>query len=75
MKITIESTGEILAVNGVPARVWQGKTDTGIPLVALIVTIGVDREEDCEQFDRELLEHAPPRPDLEEIFPARNLRR
>jgi hypothetical protein len=74
MKITIESTGELATINGVHVRLWQGETDTGIPVVAMVAILGVARAEDCEQFDRELLEQAEPRPDLLEAFPSRNLR-
>jgi len=31
MKLTIEHTDRIVEVNGVPARVWEGVSDTGIP--------------------------------------------
>jgi hypothetical protein len=75
LKITIESTGELATINGVPCRLWQGETETGIPVVAMVAILGVERAEDCEQFDRELLEQAAPRPDLAAAFPSRNLRR
>jgi hypothetical protein len=67
MKITIESTSEVVALNGVRARVWQGKTDSGIPVAAFVASIAVDRAEDCAEFDRQLQAHAEPRPDLREL--------
>ena len=34
MKITIENTDKIVTLNGVPARIWEGKTDSGIQSIA-----------------------------------------
>lgn len=59
MKITFESTSEIAEVNGAPARVWKGKTESGIPCFALITVIGVHHEEDSTEFERELRECHP----------------
>lgn len=65
MKITIESTPEICVVfsgditdasPGVPARVWKGKTESGIEIICFITRIAVDKDDDCEEFERELLE-------------------
>ncbi|HJW59784.1 MAG TPA: hypothetical protein VJ931_09150 [Actinomycetota bacterium] len=56
----LESTTKVVEVNGVPARVWEGETDSGIPVAALITRIAVDREEDTSQFDAELAECRPP---------------
>lgn len=30
MKITVESTDKIVHLDGVPARIWDGETSTGI---------------------------------------------
>jgi hypothetical protein len=70
VRISLESTSRIVELNGVRARVWQGKTASGIPVAAFITSIVVERTEDTAAFDRELLEHAEPRADLRE-FPAR----
>lgn len=70
MKITIESTSKLVTLDGVPARVWQGKTETGIPVACFITRIAVDRAENCAEFERELTEHAAPRTDLQ-TFPLR----
>jgi hypothetical protein len=48
-----------------PARIWEGKTDSGIPCHAYITRIAVDREEDSREFDAELREHRPPSADIE----------
>lgn len=60
MKITIESTEDIVTVNGVPARVWVGKTDSGIDVQCMVTRIAVDRTEDQAQFEAELQQHRPP---------------
>jgi hypothetical protein len=66
MKITIESTTKIVEVNGVPARVWEGKTDTGIELHCFVTRIAVNKTDDASQFEKELLECRPPRnPDIQ----------
>jgi hypothetical protein len=66
VKITIESTDAIVAleVNGkdVPARVWEGKTDSGIPVVCLVTRIS-PQTHDAEAnavFARELIETRKP---------------
>ncbi len=69
MKITIESTTAIVDLNGEPVRVWQGATEKGLPIVVLVALVGVERAEDCAELERELLEQAPPRADVAELFP------
>lgn len=60
MRITIESTTRMVEVNGVPARVWEGKTESGIPVFCLVTRIGVHEDEDCTQFENELKECKAP---------------
>ena len=62
MKMTIESTSKLVVINGVPARVWQGKSERGVPLVCCITRIAVDKDADNSQFESELQEHAAPTP-------------
>jgi hypothetical protein len=62
MKMTIESTTRMVEVNGVPARVWEGKSERGVPVVCCITRIAVDKGADNSQFERELQEHKPPSP-------------
>jgi hypothetical protein len=74
VKITIESTDRIVNLHGpsggaVPARVWQGHTDSGIPVHCFVTRIAVAKDQDATQFERELQEHAPPRRDVAAIFP------
>lgn len=68
MKLTLESTTKITEVNGVPARVWEGTTDSGIPVFALVTRVAVHRDHDSAAFDAELAEHRAPRnADIEAI--------
>ena len=65
MRVTLESTTKIVELitgNGhtVPARIWEGHTENGIPCHAYITRIAVARTEDASQFERELVEHRPP---------------
>jgi hypothetical protein len=64
MKITLENTSKIVHVNNVPARVWEGKTESGIPCHAFITRIGVSRDEDSSQFEAELKETKAPSADV-----------
>jgi hypothetical protein len=56
MKLIIEATGTIERVNGHPARVWKGKTESGIEVTCWIPIIQVRKDADNSQFERELQE-------------------
>ncbi|MGY3393412.1 hypothetical protein ACVWW6_006003 [Bradyrhizobium sp. USDA 3311] len=56
MKLILESTGTIERVQGVPARVWHGKTESGIEVTAWISIVQVRKDPDNAQFERELKE-------------------
>lgn len=71
MKITIESTTRTVEINGVPARVWEGKSERGVPVICCITRIAVDKGADCSQFEAELQEHAAPSPASVRAFDAR----
>lgn len=64
MRITIESTSQVVRLNGVEARVWQGTTvpkrGRGIPVQCFITRVAVERTEDATEFESELQEHAAP---------------
>lgn len=61
MKITIESTTKIIELNGVPARVWEGKTESGIKVHCFITRIAVDKDENqTEEFEQELKQQKAP---------------
>lgn len=56
--------------NVMPARVWIGETDTGIPVICYITRIAVREdlpEEAHAQFKRELSEERKPTAEIEAI--------
>jgi hypothetical protein len=78
MKITIESTSKIVAlvINGrdLPARVWQGETESGIPVQCFITRIAPeihrsnpDIDRLTAEFERDLQRQADARPSVEAI--------
>lgn len=71
VKITLTSTTKLitLLVNGVdvPARIWQGETESGIEVHAYVTRIAVHKDLDYSQFERELVSCAEPTPDTEAI--------
>jgi hypothetical protein len=67
MKIAIESTTKIVTLNGMPARVWEGRTASGIPVHCYVTRIAVHDDDDCTEFKRELQEHRAPSPDVQGI--------
>lgn len=60
MQITITSTDKIVELNGVPARLWEGHTSSGIPVHCFVTRIAVPLDADHAQFERELQECRPP---------------
>jgi hypothetical protein len=57
MKITMESTEEVVCINGVPSRLWRGVTGEGARCDCFVSLIRVDPNvEDTRAFDRELQE-------------------
>jgi len=60
MDISISNTSKIVDVNGIPARIWEGKTASGIPVHCFITRIAVAKNEDASQFEKELQECKPP---------------
>lgn len=72
MKIILENTSKIVEVNGVPGRIWEGKTGNGIAVSCVITRIAVEAGSDNEQFERELIETPAPAPMMGvSAFPAR----
>lgn len=64
MKVTLQSTDHLVTVSRdghvVEGRVWEGQTESGIRVHALITRIAVHMRDDQAQFERELLEVHPP---------------
>lgn len=56
MRLILDSTPTIETVNGVMARVWKGKTDSGIAVTAWIPIVQVHKDADQAAFLRELRE-------------------
>jgi len=71
MKITIESTDNIVTLvtdsGTVPARLWEGSTDNGIPVHCFVTGIAVPNDADHSQFERELQERRAPSADVAAI--------
>lgn len=67
MKITIEPTLKIVELNGVPARVWEGVTERGVPCHLFVTRIGVAKDQNAEEFERELEEQRPPSVEIQAI--------
>lgn len=68
MKVTLESTTRVVSLrngNSAPmlARIWEGRTETGIPVRAFVTRISVQDGNDQTEFDRELRRQRSPRPD------------
>ena len=54
------------------ARIWEGQTDSGIPVHCYVTRIAVAKDEDCpqvemERFERELQEQRAPSAETEAI--------
>ena len=79
MKITITSSSQVVMVRTpggpgkgeVPARIWEGHTASGIPVICLVTRIAVKNDQDCSQFERELQECKPPSIEAMQVFPLR----
>lgn len=71
MKITLTSTTKLVMLEtergDVPARIWEGHTDSGIPIHAYVTRIAVDEGLDTAQFERELQQCERPTPAIEAI--------
>lgn len=60
MKITIESTDQIVTVDGMEMRRWLGITDQGTKCDVFVRRLRVAHSEDASQFERELREMPQP---------------
>lgn len=75
MKINLENTEKIVDLrlpdgNVVPARVWQGRTESGIEIHAFITRVAVaegQNEQVYAEFERDLRECHKARPDVAAI--------
>ena len=62
MRITVESTTQIVEVDGVLARVWDGATERGTRVQCCITRIAVEKFADHAEFEAELIESPDTRP-------------
>jgi len=69
MKMTIENTTRIIEVDGVPACVWEGKTENGIDVYACIVRVVVHDDDDSSEFEADLKQCRAPSATAIEAFP------
>lgn len=71
MKLTLESTAEIVEVDGVECRRWVGRTETGVECFAFIHRLAVAPGADARQFRAELqLMSRPKKSDQELGMPS-----
>lgn len=68
MQITIESTSQCIMLKTdhgeVEARVWEGKTKSGIPVHCFISRISPQTHDNIDQFEIELKEQKAPSPEV-----------
>ena len=69
MNIQMHNTTKIVDVNGVPARIWEGMTESGIAVHCFVTRIAVEAKENCSQFEAELQECQPPSFAVEKAYP------
>jgi len=60
MIVHLHNTTKIVDINDVPARVWEGHTDGGVPVIAFITRLAADHGADLAEFTAELQEMSPP---------------
>jgi len=63
MKLTVENTAKIVEIESatgrIPARLWQGKTESGIEVTVFVTRVMIHKRDDSAEFERELQEVAP----------------
>jgi hypothetical protein len=57
----IESTEKVTTIDGVPVRIWEGTSESGVTCVVMVHRIAVADGQDPIEFERELSAMAPPR--------------
>lgn len=60
MRLTIEESGQLTDIDGVPVRVWEGKTSGGVHCMVFVHLIAALNASDRDQFDAELEEKLQP---------------
>jgi hypothetical protein len=70
MTLIIESTTKIVECNGIPCRIWEGMTSSGIPCHAYITRVAVAEDlpgAAYAEFEQQLAEQRKPSPEIEAI--------
>lgn len=72
MKVELESTSKQVLLNGIPCRIWEGRTDRGTPIHAFVALVGIsDDPAAIAELDSELNRSpAPGNADIE-AYPPR----
>ena len=77
MKITLESTDQMVWIEYGPGdqqaflgRVWEGTTEAGVYVQAVITRIAAPSQDNLAEFERDLTATAPPKPTVQ-VFPLR----
>jgi hypothetical protein len=65
MTIQVTSTSKLVRLNGVPARIWEGYTQSGIKIHVFITRVAVNKDEDTKQFELELQQCSAPSGDVQ----------
>jgi hypothetical protein len=65
MIVILTSTTKVVQLNGVPARIWEGYTSSGIKIRAFIKRVKVNKDEDIEKFELELQQCSGPSEDVQ----------
>ncbi|HWE51373.1 MAG TPA: hypothetical protein VG273_16395 [Bryobacteraceae bacterium] len=73
MTVTLESTTRIVTLNGIECRLWEGTTEAGVRVYALIPRIAAHKDSDLRQFEAELLPQKAPTDIAMQVFPLRML--
>jgi hypothetical protein len=61
MKIVIESTNQIVHIDGVRARIWNGRTESGVAVFLFVTAVAVHNgDNDCE-LERDLEDRETPK--------------
>lgn len=65
MKIEVSSTTQLVNVNGIESRIWEGYTDSGIKIYCIVPKIFISKDESRKtEFEDELQDHGMPSPEL-----------
>ena len=74
MIVRLKSTTKVVTLKShegifgeIPARIWEGTTESGIKVHAYITRIAVNSEQNQKEFQRELQECAAPSKEIQAI--------